>query len=166
MRGEKDQPELWQIAEIRSLLWKSTSFPSTLTEREKPTPWEVILHLRSMGRLHPVILLLLLNCILYSLCWYHRRLQERRDMMVQSTWDKRQESQIMSGWSRAGRVASRTGESCVQVVHQRGSAEKRRKCPNSMVICLVDSSPKGEMPVFLCHQLVEYNENQTQVTVQ
>ncbi|XP_067558171.1 uncharacterized protein [Pseudorca crassidens] len=53
-RREKDQPELWQIAEIRSLLWTSTSFPSTLTEHEKPTPREVILRLHSMGHLHPV----------------------------------------------------------------------------------------------------------------
>lgn len=150
MRGEKDQPELWQIAEIRSLLWTSTSFPSTLTEHEKPTPREVILRLHSMGRLYPVILLILLNYILYGLFWYHRRLQERRDTMVQSTWDKRQESQSTRGWSRAGRVGQDRRELCVGGSLERfcREAEKVSKFHGDLYGRFF---PKGEMPVFLCH---------------
>lgn len=83
--GEKDQLDLWQIAEIRVRLQSAAGFPGMLIQREKPTSWEITQHLHSMGHLHPPILLLLLKRILH-LIWLGLALQkntgkvERREM--------------------------------------------------------------------------------------
>ena len=48
MMAEEDKSELWQTAEITFPIQASTSFPGSLPQCEKPTPWEVILYLCSM----------------------------------------------------------------------------------------------------------------------